>query len=125
MHQFTLSYKDEVLPWFCGIFLGRKQTSDMRVSEVCPELIHALNNRLITVYRSPLLKRDEVLVKCTTRGKKILDKNISIHIQFQPEIGCDDQSLDRYFASAMQIREGELVDIGAQHSVLDVIFDQI
>lgn len=118
-----LSYKDEVLPWFCGIFLGRTQKSDVRVSEVCQELILALENRLIVTYRSPLLKRNEVLVKCTPRGKRVLDGNTANRCAFQPEIGCDDESMDKYFAVATQVYMEELVQMGSQASVLDDILD--
>lgn len=119
-----LSYKEEVLPWFCGLFHGRAQESSLRVSEVCQELILALENRLVCVYRSPMLRRNEVLVKCTERGQKVLDGNTSNRISFPPEIGCDDESLDKYYAVATQVYIDDLVQMCAQSSVLDDIFDQ-
>lgn len=119
-----LSYKEEVLPWFCGLFDGRSQESNLRVSEVCQELILALENRLVHVYRSPMLRRNEVLVKCTERGQKVLDGNTSTRIAFPPEIGCDDESLNRYYACATQIYTTDLVQMCSQSSVLDDIFDQ-
>lgn len=119
----NLSFTKEVLPWFRGLFHGRLQNSDFRVSEICQELILALENRLILVYRSPLLKRNEVLVRPALRGQKILDEDTSNRLSFPPEIGCDDESLDKYFAVATQANMEDLVQMQAKSSALDEILD--
>jgi hypothetical protein len=118
------SYKEEILPWLCGLFHGREQKSNLRVSDVCQELILALDNRLICVYRSSMLKRNEVIVKCTQRGQKILDRDTSKRISFPPEIGCDDDSLDKYYASATQVFAADLVQMCTKSSFLDDILEQ-
>jgi len=117
------SYKDEVLPWFCGLFLGRVQNSKMRVSEVCKELIYAVNNRLITARRSTLLRRNEVLVVVTARGEKVLAENTNNRLTFPPEIGCDDESLDRYFSHSSPVSIEELISMQSKTSTLDELFD--
>lgn len=113
------SYSKDVLPWFLGQFLGRKQQSDLRVAEPCIEMWYALENRLITVYKCDLLCRNEVLIQYTARGKKQLDQDISVRFAFPIEPGCDDDSLQFYLAQATPLAHDELSDLLVKTPTLD------
>lgn len=121
--QGKLSYKNEVLPWLRGLFNSRRQTSDIRVSEICQEMLLAHANRLITIYRSPLLRRNECLVKPTKRGRDVLEEDMSSRLQFEPEPGCDDESLDKYFATSTELTPQEVAQLKVKTSSLDDFLD--
>ena len=118
--QTQLNFKQQVLPWFGGLYNGRKQSSTCRVVELCPELLSAVDNRLLMPFKCPLLLRNEILVELTDRGGRMLLVTFSIGIQFEPENGCHDEDLARYKAIAIPLTSLELADMLLRTSDLDI-----
>lgn len=115
----NLNYKEVVLPWFKSVFLGRAQESPLRVVTVCDELYSAVCNRLVKVYISTLLSKDEVIIEMTPRGQKICDAHVGSRFCFPPENGFDDKSLQVYMQSAVHVNIDKLLANRQKYSLLD------
>jgi hypothetical protein len=114
-----ISFVSDVIPWLIAQFHGIDQKSAYRVVEVSPEMISAVENRLIDAYKCQGLHQKEVLIECTNRGVKILNGDLNKRIAFPPKPGLSDEDMSHYTENYHRVTVGELKELLEKTSFLD------